>query len=94
MRILKLRKNFLKNYQIMRNLVHIDLSSYVVFLIPKQNKKVYKQALIVKEEILNSLGNEKFTIAPLEDWTNNLINSEDIFLNSYYKKFKDKYFNF
>jgi hypothetical protein len=35
---------FLDNYQIMRNLIHISSNSYVVFLIPRNNTQIYRQA--------------------------------------------------
>ncbi len=36
--------SFLKNYQLMRNLIHLSDNSYVVFIYPVNNKRVKKQA--------------------------------------------------
>lgn len=45
---------FLKNYGLMKSLVHVDDDSYIIFVVPKNNKKVYEQAKqakkIVKDE--------------------------------------------
>jgi hypothetical protein len=40
---------FLDNYQIMRNLIHLSKDSYVIFVVPEENKKVYKQAEDAKD---------------------------------------------
>lgn len=84
---------FLKHYQIMRNLVHLDESSYVVFLIPKQNKKVYNQANDAYNHILTDLGRERCKISLVENWIDELIRNDDEKVRSYYKVFKTKYFN-
>ncbi|NLY76698.1 MAG: hypothetical protein GX080_01255 [Tissierellia bacterium] len=49
---------FLNNYQIMRNIIHISDSAYVVFVCPKENRKIYHEALevgnaVIREEYLN-----------------------------------------
>lgn len=49
---------FLKNYQIMRNLVHIDKDSYVVFLFPTENNAIREAAMSAKKQIIE------------EDWQN------------------------
>jgi len=48
---------FLDNYQIMRNLIHIDDNSYVVFVIPKNNEKVYNTANNVNNFIIEKYKN-------------------------------------
>jgi len=40
--------NFLDNYQLMRNLIHLDDNSYVVFVYPEGNKKIKQQAEFAK----------------------------------------------
>ncbi|GAP73480.1 hypothetical protein SAMD00024442_96_1 [Candidatus Symbiothrix dinenymphae] len=37
-------KEFLDNYQLMRNLMHVSDDSYVVFIVPKNNEEVCKKA--------------------------------------------------
>ena len=44
--------SFLTNYQIMRNLIHISDNSYVVFIIPKNNKYVKNQADKAKDFVV------------------------------------------
>lgn len=46
------KSKFLQNYQILRNLIHIDKDSYVIFLYPDGNKKIKKQAEAAKMEML------------------------------------------
>lgn len=48
----KTKEFFFSNYQIMRNIVHIDESGYVVFLYPKDNYGIRRQALGVRENVL------------------------------------------
>lgn len=55
---------FLSHYQIMRNLIHVDKNSYVVFVYPKDNLKIKKSAKNAKLEILT------------DDYKANLINME------------------
>ncbi|WP_445957293.1 PGN_0703 family putative restriction endonuclease [Yeosuana sp.] len=43
---------FFKNYQIIRNLIHVAADSYVVFIYPKDNIKIKKQAIQAKTEML------------------------------------------
>jgi len=67
--------SFLNNYQIMRNIIHIDENEFVVFVYPKFNKKIKEQAIQAKSQILNKpFDTHLFTI----EW-------EDIF-----KVLKDK----
>jgi adenine-specific DNA methylase len=42
-------ESFIENYQIMRNLVHIDESSYLIFLYPELNVTVKNQAVKARE---------------------------------------------
>ena len=43
------KQSFLANYQIMRNLVHIDEQRYVVLLYPKKNKNIAEKVKNVKD---------------------------------------------
>ncbi|MDD4569458.1 MAG: hypothetical protein PHE70_04955 [Tepidanaerobacteraceae bacterium] len=90
----KSMEQFFSNYQIMRNLIHIDDNSYVIFIYPKENIRIRKAALDAKDK----------TLKP--DWKKHLIpyTWEDIIkditqllksnssLNKYYKRdFTEKY---
>lgn len=46
------KQMFFKNYQIIRNLIHVAADSYVVFVYPKGNSKIKQQALNSKKQIL------------------------------------------
>jgi hypothetical protein len=46
--------NFLANYQIMRNLIHVSENSYVVFIIPKNNTKIKTQADDAKDIVIET----------------------------------------
>jgi hypothetical protein len=41
--------DFLNHYQIMRNLIHVGNDSYVIFVVPKENKSVYSAAEKAKD---------------------------------------------
>jgi hypothetical protein len=45
-------KLFFENYQIIRNLIHLNKNSYVVFVYPQENKKIHEGAEKAKTEIL------------------------------------------
>ncbi|MCO5252466.1 MAG: hypothetical protein M9949_13750 [Candidatus Kapabacteria bacterium] len=47
-------RKFFSNYQILRNLIHIDDNSYVIFIYPEGNDKVRSGAERVKTEFLES----------------------------------------
>jgi hypothetical protein len=46
------KEEFFENYQILRNLIHIDRDSYVVFIFPFGNKKIRKQATDTLHKIM------------------------------------------
>lgn len=91
----KSQEFFLSNYQIMRNLVHINSSSYVVFLFPQANKKVLKQATFAKNKILTEEGAYRFKLLTLEKATSEIskrIDSDKLI--KYFKDFDLKYLNY
>ena len=53
-------QSFFENYQILRNLIHIDDSSYVIFVYPKDNDVVSKDADRVKSDFLTSNYHDHF----------------------------------
>ncbi|MBP6739715.1 MAG: hypothetical protein KA146_06975 [Leptospiraceae bacterium] len=84
---------FLNNYQILRNLIHIDKNSYVVFVYPEGNKKIKEQAEEAKDKML------------IKDWEKHFFPTtwEDLFeevtkkpmnekLKNQYNEFDKKYF--
>lgn len=46
------RSAFLANYQLMRNLIHVDENAYVIFLYPGENRKIRLDAEKAKNEIV------------------------------------------
>jgi len=46
------RDSFLKNYQLMRNVIHVSEKDYVVFVYPIGNKKIKQQAEFAKHVIV------------------------------------------
>ncbi|WP_315118263.1 PGN_0703 family putative restriction endonuclease [uncultured Clostridium sp.] len=91
--IFKTEEYFLNNYQIMRNIVHISKDSYVVFLYPKENYGIRKQALKAGEYILEHKFTDHFILYTWEDIVDELtqrLPSGD--LKDYYnKEFTYKY---
>lgn len=86
---------FLKNYQILRNLIHITPRSEVRFLIPRANAKVAMQAENAKENFLTESGRNKFRIIYLEDLVSQLIDTcRGGKLDGYYESFDQKYLEF
>lgn len=86
---------FLRNYQILRNLVHITPESEVRFLIPRANIKVALQAEYAREQFLTESGRNKFRIIYLEDLVTELIDAcRGRPLNGYYESFREKYLEY
>ena len=86
---------FLKNYQILRNLIHISPQSEVRFLFPRANTKVAAQAENAREKFLLESGRNKFRIIYLEDFVFQLIDAcRGGKLDGYYESFAQKYLEF
>ena len=83
---------FLQNYQVLRNLVHITEGSEVVFLFPRENDSVAKEALEAREELLTGAGKGRLHILFLEDVVAQLIEGcGSGALRAYYQAFGEKY---
>ena len=83
---------FLRNYQVLRNLVHITSQSEVVFLFPRANCKVAEQAARAREEFLTESGRERLRVVFLEDLVEDLIAAcSGTQLQGYYESFRHKY---
>ena len=78
---------FLNNYQIMRNLIHISEDSYVVFVIPEGNKSVYKQAKNAKKFVVENYESQVKVLS----WNELYDIAFENRLKEYYKEFKEKY---
>ena len=86
---------FLKHYQIMRNLVHINEESIVVFLYPKANRKIDSQAKLVYENVLTTKGKEKLKLLFLEDAVTRILETvAQEKINTYFREFKRKYLEY
>ena len=86
---------FLKNYQILRNLIHIRSQSEVTFLFPRANMKVAKQAEHARSHFLSEKGRNKFHIIYLEDLVPQLVDAcKGGKLDGYYESFEKKYIAF
>jgi len=91
----KERTFFLKNYQILRNLVHITPKSDVVFLVPRANEKVAQQAENARDKFLLESGRSRMRIIYLEDLVSELIEAcRGGALDGYYESFAHKYLGF
>ena len=91
----KTMDNFFAHYQILRNLVHIDKNSRVVFLFPQQNTRVNTQAIFARDKILTDLGREAFHIIYLDDIINYIQgNIKFPILVENYSRFRNKYLDY
>jgi hypothetical protein len=89
------KDNFFKNYQIMRNILNIDVNSYVVIIYLKENEKLRKECEEVKNKIiLGPLASHFLDICwhDMFDWVYiNIQKQNNIVLVKYYDNFYDKY---
>lgn len=87
--------HFLDNYQVMRNLVHLDHQSDVVFLFPRMNQNVKKQAENAREHFVAEHARHKLRILFLEDVVAELKQkTRNEPLGEYYAAFEQKYLGF
>ena len=87
---LKEDEYFVKHYQVMRNLVQCENNkTYVVFLLPEQNKRVWNEATIVKQELKID---KHCSILDWSDLTEQI--KKESKLTEYYNRFEGKYLNF
>jgi hypothetical protein len=86
---------FFKYYQIIRNLIHIDEESYIVFLYPEDNSSVARAAEFAKKEIVKQQYSEHLLNVTWEDITSSLarvIKSDEE--KEYLSEFRAKYLNY
>jgi hypothetical protein len=84
---------FLGHYQVMRNLIHVDADSHVVFVFPSWNKKVADQAEAARQSFLTPRGRERVHIVHLEDLIDHIEReaADDPALRDHYAEFRRKY---
>jgi hypothetical protein len=86
---------FLEHYQVLRNLIHISNTDYVVFLFPSANSVVYEEACDARDNILTDAGRAGLKIILLEEFVsflnNNCVGTP---INEYYKSFHKKYLGY
>lgn len=86
---------FLRNYQVMRNLVHIAEKSDVVFLFPRGNKTVRLQAEYARDNFLSEAARDRLHIVMVDDVVAEL---KECYrggkLDGYYQSFEQKYLGF
>jgi hypothetical protein len=89
------KKFFLKHYQVLRNLIHISNTDYVVFLFPSANSVVYEEVRDARDNILTDAGRVGFKIVLLEEFVSFLENKcIGTPLDEYYKSFRKKYLRY
>jgi hypothetical protein len=86
---------FLDNYQIMRNLIHINPSSYVTFILPEENLKIKKQAMLAKKDMIESGWESHFILLTWEELMDKMISLRTPQeLVDYYREFRKKYLEY
>lgn len=87
--------SFLDNYQIMRNLIHINPTNYVIFIFPEENLKIKKQAMLAKKDMIKTGWENHFILLTWEDLMNKMDSqrlSQE--LVDYYIEFRKKYLDY
>lgn len=84
---------FFQNYQIIRNLIHVDNNSYVVFLYPVKNLKIHEGANKAKDDILKKkFKNNLFIINWYSLHKHVFENNKNPKIEKQLTEFEDKYF--
>ena len=92
----KTEEKFLDNYQIMRNISHIAKNRYVIFIYPKDNIKVRRQALSARKEIIEDGWENHFILFTWEDIIEQIkcnLNHNEL-IEYYIKDFINKYLKY
>lgn len=85
------KNDFLTNYQLMRNILFLqDEKRYVVFLIPKGNKKVANQAPQTKDWVKDNM-KDHVSVLYWEDVVPTVREFAKVPLQKYYEEFYEKY---
>tara|TARA_R110001583_G_C5530341_1_gene398460 strand:+ start:66 stop:875 length:810 start_codon:yes stop_codon:yes gene_type:complete len=84
--------SFYENYQILRNIIHIDDNSFVIFVYPKENENIRKGTEKVKKEFLNPKYHNNFYNVHWVNLYNSIIRKNDNgTLKKYFNEFEKKY---
>jgi ABC-type sulfate transport system substrate-binding protein len=87
---------FLNNYQIMRNIIHIDKDSYVIFIYPRENSVTEKEARYAKNTFIENRWRDNLILFTWEDLIEQLkinLNSQEL-INYYDDEFCYKYLKY
>ena len=83
---------FLDHYQVLRNLVHVNETDFVVLFFPSANARVAKQAAYARDHLLTEKGKERLRIVFLDEIVSYLeTECASGALNGYYQEFRAKY---
>ena len=83
---------FLDHYQILRNLVHISDTDYVVLFFPSANTKVAEEAAYARDQLLTDEGRTRLRIVFLDEIVGFLEGEcANNALKGYYQEFRSKY---
>jgi hypothetical protein len=85
----------MNHYQLMRNLIHINKNSFVIFIYPKENIAIGKAATLAQQDILEDGWNHHLILYTWEDLVeqlNSRLCSENLI--NYYKDFYSKYLDY
>lgn len=88
-------EEFLKDYQILRNLVHISENSHVIFLVPRANTKVVQAADSAIEKYLSPAGQTRCRVVYLEGFLDDLLKKTRGMgdpLEVHFREFERRYF--
>lgn len=90
--VLHTSENFYKNYQILRNLIHIDNNSFVIFIYPQQNYGVGSGVERVKSEFLVKNYHHYFRSVTWENLVDHVSHlAKDSRLETQFQDFEIKY---
>jgi hypothetical protein len=85
-------QKFFDNYQILRNIIHIDEKSHVVFIYPADNDKISSKATKVKSDFLTSNFHNHFHAATWETMLKSIsLSTTNPNLTTQFSDFKNKY---
>ncbi|NBC66940.1 MAG: hypothetical protein GVY07_14950 [Bacteroidetes bacterium] len=88
----KTKNHFLENYQVMRNLIHMGDSDYVVFLYPEANLTIHEQAKRAYDDILTDEGKVRLKLVSLVKAVEVFADNVSEFMQKeYFKLFSKKY---
>jgi hypothetical protein len=83
---------FLDHYQVLRNLVHVNETDFVVLFFPAANARVAEEAAYARDHLLTDKGKERLRIVFLDQIVSYLeTECAGSVLDGYYQEFRTKY---